>query len=75
MTNIVKVVRNGKNEISGESRCFRRTDDKTPWTRKEKGDVTIVLKEKLGKFRNVFTQEQENYIVEHCLCMGTGHLA
>lgn len=36
---------------------------------KKEGDAQVVSKKKLGRFRNVFTEEEENELVEHCLFM------
>jgi hypothetical protein len=36
---------------------------------KKKGGAEIVSKKKVGTFRNIFTQEQENELAEHCLFM------
>jgi hypothetical protein len=69
MANAVKAVRNGRMGFQRPADTFS-VPMVTLYRRvKKKGGTEIVSKKKLGRFRNVFTQEQENELAEHCSFM------
>jgi hypothetical protein len=54
---------------------FQKAADTFDVPSSEENRTSLSHPEKLGKFRNVFTQEQENELVEHCLFMDKSYLA